>query len=183
MKNKVHNLSSYTFSPGERILVDANVWLYCHPAPSDSSYRFAQQYTTAFQKLVTANAQPIIDPVIVSEYVNRYTRTEWKGRYSKQYRKYKDFRKSSDFPPIAQVAQKLAKKILSFCQIHSIPANKLDINQALTDFSSGNVDFNDALFVDICKKDGLKLMTNDGDFTNGGIEVLTTHPKLLRACS
>ncbi len=27
-----------------------------------------------------------------------------------------------------------------------------------------------------------KIVTNDSDFTVGGIEVLTTNPKLLRAC-
>jgi len=63
-----------------------------------------------------------------------------------------------------------------------MPASELDLNQALADFSSGGVDFNDALLVDICKKRNIKLMTNDGDFQDGGIEVLTTNPRLLRAC-
>jgi predicted nucleic acid-binding protein len=49
---------------------------------------------------------------------------------------------------------------------------------ALADLSSGKVDFNDALLVDICKKRNLKLMTNDSDFQEGGIEVLTTNLRL-----
>lgn len=67
--------------------------------------------------------------------------------------------------------------------MHSISADELDLNQALTDFKSGQVDFNDALLVDICKKRNMKLMTNDADFQHGGIKVLTTNPRLLKTCS
>ncbi|MCO6428557.1 type II toxin-antitoxin system VapC family toxin [Nitrosomonas communis] len=182
MKNKAYDLSSYSFGSDEQILVDTNVWLYLFPAPTDPSNRFANQYSTAFSNLVSAQAQPVLDPMVLSEYLNRYIRIEWKGNYKSRYPEFKDFRNSSDFSAIASAAETFAKRILSFSQIHSIPANELDLNQALADFSTGGVDFNDALLVDICKQRNLKLMTNDGDFQDGGIEVLTTNPKLLRAC-
>ncbi len=41
---------------------------------------------------------------------------------------------------------------------------------------------NDAILIDICKRRSLKLITHDGDFHSGGIEILTTNPKLLKAC-
>jgi predicted nucleic acid-binding protein len=182
MKNKAYDLSSYSFSSDEQVLVDTNIWLYLFPAPTDPSNRFATQYSTAFSSLISAKAQPVLDPMVLSEYLNRYIRIEWEGNYKSQYPKFKDFRNSSDFLAIASAAETFAKRILSFCQIHSIPANELDLNQALSAFSAGGEDFNDALLVDICKKRNLKLMTNDGDFQDGGIEVLTTNPRLLRAC-
>lgn len=182
MKNKAYDLSSYSFSSNELVLVDTNVWLYLFPAPTDPSNRFSTQYSTAFSNLVSAQAQPVLDPIVLSEYLNRYIRIEWEGNYKTQYPKFKDFRKSSDFSTIASAAETFAKRILSFCQIHSIPANGLNLNQALADFSTGSVDFNDAILVCICKTLNLKLMTNDSDFQDGGIEVLTTNPKLLRSC-
>jgi predicted nucleic acid-binding protein len=182
MKNKAYDLSSYSFSSDEQVLVDTNVWLYLFPAPANPSNRFAIQYSTAFSSLVSAHAQPVLDPMVLSEYLNRYIRIEWEGNYKSSYPKFKDFRNSADFSAVASAAETFAKKILSFCQIHSIPANELDLSQALADFSAGGVDFNDVILVDICKKRNLKLMTNDGDFQDGGIEVLTTNPRLLRAC-
>ncbi|AYR28220.1 type II toxin-antitoxin system VapC family toxin [Akkermansia muciniphila] len=182
MKNKAYDLSSYSFSSGEQILLDTNVWLYLFPAPNNPSISFATQYSTAFSNLVSAQAQPVLDPMVLSEYLNRYIRIEWEGFYKPQYPKFKDFRNSSDFPVIASAGETFAKKILSFCQIHSLPADELDLHRALSSFAAGGKDFNDALLVDICKKRNLKLMTNDGDFQNGGIEVLTTNTKLLRAC-
>ncbi len=182
MKNKAYDLSSYSFKLGEQVLVDTNIWLYLFPAPGNPSQRFASQYSTAFSNLVTAQAQPVLDPMVLSEYLNRYIRIEWGGNYKSQYPKFKDFRNSQGFSAIASSAEVFAKRIVAFCKIHSIPANELNLNQALADFSTGQVDFNDAILIDICKKKNLKLMTNDGDFQAGGIEVLTTNPRLLRAC-
>lgn len=182
MKNKAYDLSSYTFSSDEQILVDTNVWLYLFPAPANPSNRFASQYSNAFSKLVSAQAKPVLDPMVLSEYLNRYVRIEWEGNYKSRYPKFKHFRNSSDFLSIASAVETFAKKILSYCRIHAVSPEVLDLNQALTEFVSGQIDFNDALLVDLCKKRNLKLMTNDADFQAGGIEVLTTNSRLLRAC-
>lgn len=182
MNNKAYNLASYSFSSGEPILVDANIWLYLFPAPGNSQQFHAQQYSTAFLRLVSAHAQPVLDPMVLSEYLNRYCRIEWEANFKAKYQTFKQFRKSADFQAVVSSAHVFAAKILSFCQVHSVSANELDLNQALADFKSGQVDFNDALLVDICKKRNMKLMTNDADFQDGGIEVLTTNPRLLKAC-
>lgn len=182
MNNKAHNLKSYSFSQGEQILVDTNIWLYLFPEPGNPKQRFAKQYSSAFSRLIKAQAQPVLDPMVLSEYLNRYCRIEYGGHFIKLYSKYKEFRQSSDFSAVASDAEIFASRILHLCQIHSVPADKLDLHQALHEFKSGQTDFNDAVLVDICKKSNLKLMTNDGDFLHGGIEVLTTNPRLLQAC-
>ena len=120
--------------------------------------------------------------MVLSEYLNRYCRLEWEGNFKSIYPNFKDFRKSPDFHAVVSSAHTFASRIISFCQVHSIPANELDLNQALVEFVSGYVDFNDALLMDICKRRNFKLMTNDSDFLHGGIEVLTTNRRLLRAC-
>lgn len=182
MNNKAYNLASYSFAFGEPILVDANTWLYLFPAPGNPRQHFAHQYSSAFSRLVSAQAQPVLDPMVLSEYLNRYCRIEWEGNFKSQYQTFKQFRQSADFGPVVLSAHAFAAKILSFCQIHSVSADELDLNQALTDFKCGQADFNDALLVDVCKKRNMKLMTNDADFRHGGIEVLTTNPRLLKAC-
>jgi predicted nucleic acid-binding protein len=183
MNNKAYNLASYSFSSGEQIMLDTNIWLYLFPAPGNPQHHFANQYSSAFSRLISAKAQPVLDPMILSEYLNRYCRIEWEGSYKSKYSTFKSFRKSVDFGRVVSVAQSFALKILGFCHVHSIPANDLDIKQALASLASGDVDFNDALLIDICRKQNLRLMTNDSDFRHGGIEVLTTNPRLLSACS
>lgn len=182
MRNKAHDLSTYSFSPNEGILVDANIWLYMFPAPANPTYPHAHLYSSGFHRMLGAGAQPYLDPMVLGEYLNRYCRIEFDAGFRSAYRNFKSFRKSTDYMPVGQAATTFAAKIVSFCQVHAIPANQLDLQSALSDFQTGATDFTDSILVDVCKKEGLKLMTNDSDFTNGGIEVLTTHPRLLSAC-
>lgn len=182
MKNKAYNLRSYNFSFGEQIFVDANVWLYLFNPPRNPLFRFAGSYSSAFRNLVNAKAEPILDPMVLSEYLNRYCRIEWAASFKNTYQNFKSFRKSQDFAGVASDAKLFASRIIGFCKIHSTPACDLDIAQALNDFATGQIDFNDAVILDVCKKHNLKLLTNDADFQTGGIEVLTSNPVLLRAC-
>lgn len=182
MKNKAYDASSYTFSAGEKIFLDTNIWLYLFPAPVGTSSNFASQYSVVFSRLISANAQPILSPMVLSEYLNSYIRIEWQGGYINQYPKFKDFRKSPDFTRIAASAKMFAQNILQLCQVHELAANILNLQQSLDDFATGKVDFNDAVFIDICKQENLKLMTHDSDFQDGGIKILTINPTLLSAC-
>ena len=182
MRNKAFDISSYPFVNGEQILVDTNIWFFLFPATGNPLPKYATQYSQAFSRLITAKAQPVLDPMVLSEYLNRYARLEWKGQFKNKYKEYKPFRNSFDFKLITPSMETFAKKIMMLSKIHSISADQLDLAQALTDFVQGGVDFNDAILVDVCRKRNIKLMTNDGDFLTGGIEILTSNPRLLHAC-
>ncbi|WP_165175255.1 type II toxin-antitoxin system VapC family toxin [Desulfovibrio sp. ZJ369] len=182
MKNKAYDLSSYVFRSGEKILLDTNIWLYLFPAPAGYPKKFVSHYSTAFARLIKAKAQPVLSPIVLSEYLNRYIRIEWQGCYQTKYRDFKNFRKSTDFTQVAASMKVFAQKILQSCQVHDLAANALNLQQSLNEFVMGNIDFNDAVLVDICKQLNFKLMTNDSDFQYGGIEILTTNPTLLNAC-
>jgi predicted nucleic acid-binding protein len=163
------------------VLVDANVWLYLYPPPINSNVPFfVRHYSSGYRRMIDNGAQPVLDPIILSEYLNRYCRIEWGGQFKSNYPNFKHFRKSHDFRSVARDVSSYATRIVSSCAVHETPTDKLDLNQAIADFESGGIDFNDAILVDICKKHGFKLLTNDGDFKSGGIEVLTNHPGLLR---
>ena len=180
-----YNLTTYAFSLEDKILIDTNIWLYLYPATQSpkSQHSFManaiKQYSEAFKKLLSAKVQIILDPLILSEYLNRYCRIEWEGGFQLQYPKFKNFRKSQDFKKIVTEANKCAKQILKICSVHSVSANSIDLSKALNIFEKGNLDFPDLLLVDICKSQNFKLMTHDSDFIYGDIEVLTVNPKLL----
>lgn len=150
--------------------------------PTNPQHPFFQNYSRGFAKLIGAKAQPILDPLVMSEYLNRYMRIEFNGGFKSTYNNFKSFRLSQDFTSIASTAKTYANQILGHCIVHPTSCHELDIKQALLDFANGGIDFNDAVFVDICKKNNFKLLTDDGDFQNGGVEILTSNPKLLKAC-
>lgn len=182
MKNKVYDLSTYAFSKGEHLLLDANVWLYLFHAPSDTLPWFVKNYSAAFKNMLSAKAYLALDALILSEYLNRYCRIEYSALYKGKYKDFKVFRQSSDYTSVGNGAAFFAREILKLCTRQDHPFSACDVDQALTDFECGTCDFNDRLFVETCRHNGWKFVTNDGDFTNGGIEVLTSNPKLLSAC-
>lgn len=181
MKNKAHNLKSYFFKKGEKILIDTNVWIYLYPPPSNPACPFAGDYSRTYASLILAGAIPILDTLILSEYLNLYCRIEWKARINK-YPNYKSFRNSSEFVPIANTAARYASKFLSSCGRHQTQSDQLDMQNAINDFQARQLDINDSILTNICQLQNMKLLTNDGDFRSGGIEIITSNPILIREC-
>lgn len=182
MNNKAHDVSKYAFAKDEPLLLDANVWLYLFPAPSDPNLAPAPAYSAAFKQILSAGAQLAIDPIVVSEYLSGYCRIEFKVLFQKKYGTFKPFRKSPDFATVGPKAAFFAQEILKLCSRHDYPFTKVDIAQMLADIETGAMDANDRLLIESCRHNGWKLVTHDGDCTLGGIEVLTTNPALIAAC-
>lgn len=180
--NKAHDLSAYSFSKDEPFLIDTNVWLFFYPAPSDSLPRYVANYTNGLKSMLSARASLAMDAMVLSEYLNVYCRIEWRALHIRKHPKFKAFRQSADFASVGSGAATFARSMLSLCTRHDHPFAATDVTQVLTDFETGSNDFNDGLLAETCRHNGWKLVTNDGDFTSGGIEVLTTNPKLLAAC-
>lgn len=181
-KNRAHDAATYTFTEGERILVDANVWLYLCPPAGQLARRWAVGYSNAFAKLLRAKSVPLVDALVLSEFLNRYVRIEYEASWKSAYPSYKDFRQSSDS---AQILHSVAAEIGLILRA-ATPCDTLfagaDLVSVLTAVESGVIDFNDGLLVENCRINGWKLLTNDSDMTVGGIEVLTTHKGLLSSC-
>ena len=182
MKNKAHDLAIYTFSKDEPLLLDTNVWLYLFPAPSGTTPSFAKSYSEALKRMLAAGAHLALDALILSEYLNRYCRIEWGALYKKAQPDFKKFRQSTDFATVGQGAALFARNILKLCSRHDHPFAAGNVAQVLADFECGSQDLNDGLLAETCRYHGWKLITNDGDFTIGGIEVITANPKLIGAC-
>ncbi len=75
-----------------------------------------------------------------------------------------------------------AQQILTFAAPQGTPLSQADISAVLAETGAGILDFNDGVLVETRRLRGWKLLTNDGDMTRGGIEVLTTYAPLLAAC-
>lgn len=182
MRNKAHNLATYAFASGEPLLLDANIWLYLFPAPSGYPFVHAAGYSAALKQILAAKALIAMDVLVISEYLNRYCRIEWAALHKAKYPDFKQFRKSTDFATVGPQAGSFAKNILGLCSRYDHPFATINVGQVLSDFESGGQDTNDGFLTESCRQHGWKFVTNDGDFTEGGIEVLTNNPKLIAAC-
>lgn len=182
MKNKAHDINNYIFNKEDIFILDANIWLFLFPAPSSSQRSYTKHYSAAFKKMCTNQVKIIVTSFILSEYLNRYCRIVFDARYKKIHSTFKQFRQSTDYKWVGQQAAVDAKSILEFCDKKDDDFAISNVNQVLDDFEAGVVDFTDGIIADCCLRHNWKLVTHDGDFTTGGIEVITTNQKLITSC-
>lgn len=179
MKNRAINASTYAFSAADKLLPDANIWIYLNGPASNPGYWAVQAYSAILGDILTAGAELYLDVLVLSEFINRFARMEM-NRLGQQ--DFKAFRQSPAFAPVALAIQQQTSQILAMCQPLDHPFSEWNHAQLLADFGSGGADWNDQLLVENCRKHGISPLTNDGDFTVGGISVFTANGKLLRAC-
>ena len=179
MPNKAIAISDYAFRHKDRLLLDTNIWLliYGPNRPNDSRVKV---YSQAFNNMIKAKSQIYIDVLVTSEFINSYVRTHvgFKKRKNASI-DFKAFRKSKSFEPIAKSAADMMKRVLKDCRRIESEFEILTINSIIDEYAKGKSDFNDQIIATICEKNNLKLVTDDGDFKDTGIFVLTANKKIL----
>ena len=179
MKHKAVKVSRYKFTSEDKLFLDANIWLYLHgphkPAPSG----VVNIYSKTLRRILKAQSQIYIDVLVLSEFINRYARMKWELVKS-NFDEFRKFRNNPCFKPVAQGIAADAKRVLQHCSRIESGFSTLAIDDLLTDYATGNSDFNDQVITEICRSNGLTLITNDIDFKNKGIPVLTANRRLLR---
>ena len=181
MRNKALDVRGYSFSDSDTIMVDANIWLYLYGPGAPPMSWTASTYSGVFARILASDSKLFLDTLVLSEFINRYARLEMK-RLQPAQNNYKAFRSSPDYPPVAKAIESGVKQILTVCQPARHPFDEWGLNDLLTEFGANTYDWNDQLIAENCKKQGFSLLANDGDFTEGGISVLTANSRLLTAC-
>jgi len=180
MTSKALDIRSHNFQGDDRLLIDANVWLrvYGPLAPGGS---YSAIYSKAHRKMRMANCAIFMDIIVLSEFINAFARMEFR-QGPQAASDFKTFRKSVAFELIAKEIGINAKKIVTQCQCVESGFEDIDASALLTDFQSGQHDFNDQVIAELCRARGLKLVTHDADFQKYGLTVLTANDDLLNAC-
>ena len=170
------SIENYTFLPEDELFLDANVWLFIF-GPQNSRNSRTEIYSSAFRRILEAQSSIYIDVLIVSEFINAYTRILW--RQSNSDPNFKRFRNSPQFKPIAEEVVDNIRRVLNHClRIENQFAN-LDIESILNEYANGGTDFNDQVFGNLCMSKNLKLVTDDQDFMCYGMSVLTANSNML----
>ncbi|MGQ3891797.1 PIN domain-containing protein [Legionella sp. CNM-4043-24] len=172
---KIESVESYIFKSTDQFLLDTNIWLFLY-GPIINNSRI-NKYSQAFKKILEAGCQIFIDALIVSEFINRYARIQ-QGVLAPE-KKFKDFRKSDAFKEIACSIADDASRVLGYCRRIECSFETINMGNLLKEYREGNSDFNDQIITALCNSRGLTLLTDDGDFKNQNIPILTANPKLL----
>lgn len=168
-----YKLQDYAHLSGKDIFVDANVLIYLFWPTGQHSYE--SNYARVFRNLLRQGNNLYVDFLVISEVVNRVLRIEHQKLNPTQ--KFKDFRNSQDGKDvISDIYLIVQNDILSSFKIIGKPFNKSDIKRFLI---IDQLDFVDKAIVSICSENNLVLLTNDKDFKNSRLDILTGNPHIL----
>jgi len=180
MKNRAFNATAHPFAEGERILPDANFWVYLYGPGAVPGNKLTATYSAVFGQLLTANAELFLDVLVLSEFVNVFARTQYKQKNPGT--DFKTWRNTPDFVPVATAIQTQTMQILAVAKPLDHAFATWNLTGVFTDFAAGGHDVNDQLLTETCRHHQLNFLTHDGDCTEGGITVYTANPHLLAAC-
>lgn len=164
-----------------QIFFDANVILYIFWPTG--KYTWEKHYSSIFGLLIRQNNVLATDFIVISETLNRVIRIEYqKYLYNRNLKnddyKFKEYRDSSDGKEVLNDIYNIIKtKILTKFSIIGKTFQKSDIETFLT---IDSLDFSDKAILSLCKENNCILLTNDKDFAESDIEILTSHPVLLK---
>lgn len=169
-KYKLHEISQLR---NRRIFVDANVLIYLFWPTA--SHQWEQNYARAFRSLLRQGNMLYVDFSVISEIVNRVLRIEHEKKQPAV--KLKKFRNSSDGQnTLSDIYLIVKTNILSHFNITGRVFNQQELEQMLI---IDELDFVDKSTVTICRENNFVLLTNDRDFKNTDIDVLSGNPYIL----
>lgn len=177
-RKSIHDVKNYNFSQTDMLFLDTNIWMYLY-GPQPTQKRDVKAYSDALARALEAKSRIYINITIVSEFINASIKAE-ANLHKEKYKKFKDFRKSSHFKTAAKETSSAVNRILKICTRKESGFVSLDIEALLGNYAQGHADFNDLAIVDLCQRQKLKLITNDGDFKNQDISILTANKKMLK---
>lgn len=175
------DIQSYAFSSSDKLLVDANVWLFLYgPQYSSSRDPRVRVYSAAWKSILSAGCQVVIDVTVLSEFVNASLRYEYnKLPASLKPPDFKSFRRSALYPSVARHLAVNCNAILSHCSCVDSDFTLTSAASAIAGLAAGTLDFTDQVLVQLCGAKGFTIITHDGDYKGADVNILTFNSSLL----
>jgi len=175
MLTEILDVRTYKFKREDRVLLDANIWIYIH-GPDARGWK-TEVYSAALKRIRLAQSAIHVDLLVLSEFMNRYARIH--QGYSRK-KEFKEFRGSPEYGIVAKSIAAAARRIIKLCHLVTDGFEAVDIGKLIDTFELECADFNDLVIAETCRSENLMLVTHDGDFRESGITILTASPALLR---
>ena len=98
MVDAAFRIDRHMFHAGEKLLFDANVWVFIYGSQYRTSDNRARLYSAAYKRIVEVGCQIFIDAIILSEFVNVLSRLTYNSLpVEKKPQDFKTFRRSAAF--------------------------------------------------------------------------------------
>ncbi len=170
---KKYRLEDVAQLKGKGIFFDANILIYLFWPTGQ--YDYENEYASIFKKLLQQKNNLYIDFLVMSEVINCVARTEYKKQASKQ--KFKEFKYSEDGKKVFNDIYIIVKDTI--LEQFGVILKQFDKQEIVSYLVVDELDFVDKAIVKHCKENNLILLTNDKDFKNADIDMLTSDSNIF----
>ena len=181
MMSKTYSRASIDKYKGGTIVFDANIWIfingYCNPKKIKTDV-----YSDIYKRIIERDVSVVVTDQIVSEIVNRCIKFEFElscQQNPELVGKFKSYRSSKEFAPAMEGAIDTCYHIINDSKFSCISHEKDHFLSIIDRSGNGLMDINDISLYDFCKKMDYGLVTDDGDFINCDIDIITENTYIL----
>jgi len=171
-----YNISTICNIGERKMFLDANILIYLFWASTSPFWE--RQYATLYSRLNRQSNDFVVDYIVISEFVNRAIKIEYKN-YLASYNitsndcSYKVYRDSQDgIDALSDIYLTVKEDILNEFEVVETSYSKNDLILMCT---VENLDFSDKAISKICSDNQFVLLTNDKDFIDVDIDILSCH--------
>ena len=169
MPNTIIPYSQYEFRANKTYFFDNNIWIVLFAPFINTDIDRQNKASEFINKIQSFNSEINLTSLILSEFSNTYLRVSyelWKKsteNYSANYKK--DYKSTEDYKDNLALVKRNIKTIigLDFVQKYPDDFNAVNIDNIINNFQ---IDFNDAYYLELCRKNNWILVTSDNDFDN-----------------
>lgn len=161
---------AYKISADDQVFIDTNILIFLFSPSFVNSNKFqVKKYSAIFQTMIEKKCNLYLNELVISEFINKCMRLDFAHNFntdgSKDYKR--DYRPSPEYQATLKIVLKELKKVLRFTKAINDDFESFDVINQLT--SNVKSDFNDLIIADTVQKKNLKLLSDDGDFKQLGI--------------
>jgi predicted nucleic acid-binding protein len=160
------------------IFFDANVWLYIFCPLGNHKPHTINKYSAAFKKMLPLNNRLFTDVVVLSEVVNRWISfgfEQYKQLPGNENLKRKQYRATQDYIELTENIFTILSEQLKRFEVANRSYSCGDLSALLRNMRT-MTDFNDEHILSTCRTHNSYLLTDDGDFVNCDIRVISGNP-------
>ncbi len=181
MPETIRPVDGYRFTASDKLLLDANVWLFIFSPQYRPTDRRTKMYSTALKYMLEAGSTILIDAMVLSEFVNVLAKLAYNSLpATRRPSDFKTFRSSSSFKTTAASIADSCTRILQVVTRIESGFTSCDPADLIRRYQTGRSDFNDLLLTHLCMREALTFVTDDADFRGSGLAILTANANLLR---
>lgn len=167
-----------------RVLLDANIWIILNGFGANTAQYRVEMYSTAYKILLGNDNTIVVNDYVLGEFFNRCAKLEYEIKKAEldtagvPIPNFKAFRRSEEFAPALESIRDTCLNILDDCEFLPVSGKHYKIEAIVRRCCSECADFSDLVLTEFCRNEGIYVMTDDADYADAGVDIITANKKM-----